>query len=58
MTTTAAPIYFEPFDIACQQGLFGIYERLHAEAPVYQTPSGSWAFARLDDVRRLATAMA
>jgi cytochrome P450 len=55
MTTTAAPIYFEPFDIACQQGLFGIYERLHAEAPVYQTPSGWWAFARLDDVRRLYT---
>jgi cytochrome P450 len=55
MTTTAAPIYFEPFDIACQQSLFSTYERLHAEAPVYQTPSGWWAFARLDDVRRLYT---
>jgi cytochrome P450 len=55
MTTTAVPIYFEPFDIACQQNLFGIYERLHAEAPVYQTPSGWWAFTRLDDVRRLYT---
>jgi cytochrome P450 len=55
MTTTAAPIYFEPFDIACQADLFATYERLHAEAPVYQTPSGWWAFTRLDDVRRLYT---
>jgi cytochrome P450 len=55
MTATAAPIYFEPFDIACRSTLFETYERLHAEAPVYQTPSGWWALTRLDDVRRLYT---
>ena len=55
MTVTAAPLYFEPFDISCRANLFDTYRRLHAEAPVYRTGSGWWAVSRLDDVRRMYT---
>jgi cytochrome P450 len=55
VTATAAPIYFEPFDITCRSTLFDTYDRLHAEAPVYRTPSGWYALTGLDDVRRLYT---
>lgn len=55
MALTATPLYFEPFDISCRVNLFDTYRRLHAEAPVYQTPSGWWAVSRFDDVRRMYT---
>jgi cytochrome P450 len=55
MTVTAAPLHFDPFDISCRPNLFDTYRRLHAEAPVYRTPSGWWAVSRLDDVRRMYT---
>ena len=51
--TTTAPLYFEPFDPACRDGLFATYARLHAEAPVRRCGSGVWTVVRLDDIRTL-----
>ena len=49
------PLYYEPFDPSCREGLFDTYARLHREAPVRQCESGVWTVVRLDDVRILYT---
>jgi cytochrome P450 len=50
---TDSPVYYEPFDPACRDGLFETYARLHDEAPVYHTRSGMWVVSRMDDVRTM-----
>jgi cytochrome P450 len=53
--TTTEPLYFEPFDPACREGIFDTYARLHREAPVRRCESGYWTVVRLDDIRTLYT---
>jgi cytochrome P450 len=48
---TETPVYYEPFDPACRDGVFETYVRLHNEAPVLHTESGMWIVSRMDDVR-------
>jgi len=45
------PLYYEPFDPQCREGLFETYARLHQEAPVLHTASGMWIVSKMDDVR-------
>ena len=48
-----SPIYYEPFDPECHDGLFATYARMHREEPVRQCESGFWTVVKLDDVRTI-----
>jgi cytochrome P450 len=49
------PLYYDPFDPACREGLFETYARLHKEAPVYQAATGWWIVSTMDDVHTIHT---
>jgi len=49
------PLYYDPFDPACREGLFETYARLHKEAPVYHTETGWWIVSTMDDVHTIHT---
>lgn len=48
-----SPIYYEPFDPKCRDGLFATYARMHREAPVRQCESGFWTVVKLNDIRTI-----
>jgi cytochrome P450 len=45
----AAPLLFNPLDPAFRVDPYPCYARLRAEAPIYQTPVGSWVLSRYVD---------
>ena len=45
----ATPLLFNPLDPAFRVDPYSFYARLRAEAPVYQTPVGSWVLSRYAD---------
>ena len=45
----APPLLFNPLDPAFRVDPYSFYARLRAEAPVYQTPVGSWVLSRYAD---------
>jgi cytochrome P450 len=47
--TIAEPLVFNPIDPAFRENPYPIYQRLLAEAPIYQTPLGVPAFSRFAD---------
>lgn len=52
--TLDTSVYYEPWDPACREQLWERYHQLLEQAPIYQTPSGTWIVSRYEDVQRLA----
>jgi cytochrome P450 len=52
MSMTEAPeLYYDPWDPACRDHAFELYQELLERAPVYRTGSGMYVVSRFDDVR-------
>lgn len=49
--TEVADLYYEPWDPACRDRAFELYQELLERAPVYRTRSGMYVVSRFDDVR-------
>jgi cytochrome P450 len=49
--TLATDLYYEPWDPACRDRAFELYQELLEHAPVYETGSGMYVVSRFDDVR-------
>ncbi|MDQ1497869.1 MAG: hypothetical protein QOD57_1049, partial [Actinomycetota bacterium] len=48
-----AELYYEPWDPACRDRAFELYQELLEHAPVYETGSGMYVVSRFDDVREI-----
>src|ERR1700710_132569 len=52
-TTSAADVYYDPYDIAINENPYPVYERMREEAPLYYNERHDfYAVSRFDDVQR------